>query len=259
MFNWFKSKVELKNDKSIMSSFYSKGGVKLGSELVVPQNFKALIYYNEKLYYTLDAGKHKVDNANMASLVDAHKKTKKKLKNIKLVCHYINTTKQNMELTLKKKTYTIDFYIDNVNKFADLMLLYSYKVDNDYVYHTLYGMFIELLTYHSYDYKKINKTSLIDYGIVIESFVLDGKKASIFNNQNNTHHENNAKIQQPIPQEIVQPTDKTQPIIESNQSINNTENLHTTSDTKQTHICPNCNNVSKFNTAYCLKCGYKLY
>ena len=62
MFSWFKRKVELKNENSIMASTYISSGVKVGSEIIVPSNFKCLIYNNGDYYYGLERGKHKVSN-----------------------------------------------------------------------------------------------------------------------------------------------------------------------------------------------------
>ena len=253
MFNWFKNKVELKNDNSIMSSFYNKRGLKLGSELIVPTNFKALIYYNEKLYYTLNAGKHKVDISNMANLINAHK-TRKKVKNVKLVCHYINTSPQTLELNVKKQKYLVNFCIDNIEKFAEFMLLYSYKVDNDYVFCNLHDMFCELLAHNNGNCNNINKTSLINYGIIIESFANANQKASIFNQQNDI----NNQIQQPTGQETAQPISQSQTNTPPQHENTDAQASNKSEVVNNTQICPNCKNISKFNTAYCLKCGHKL-
>ena len=48
MFNFFKSKVELKKETSIVSSYHSKKGLKLGSEIIVPPNFELLVFLFQK-------------------------------------------------------------------------------------------------------------------------------------------------------------------------------------------------------------------
>lgn len=271
MFNWFKNKVELKNNNSIMSSFFNRTGVKIGSELIVPTNFKALIYYNEKLFYTLDSGKHKIDKQDMSSLIDSQQRNKKKIKNIKFVCHYINTLHQNFELKLKKQTYLINFYVDDIIKFANFMLLYTFKVDSDYVFYNLQDIFGEILTYNNHDCSKISKTSLVDYGIIIESFAPAHQKTSIFN----TTEYNLPKQNSPINQSTFT---STQSVEQNNNSSLNTNQVNILTQTQNSKpennnqvdtlvktnssnnllICPNCKNISKFNTTYCLKCGYKL-
>lgn len=272
MFNWFKSKIELKNEDSIMSSFYNAKGVKFGSEITIPQNFEGLIFNNGKHYMSLSSGKYKVDKDTFADLIKDQQKQKSKLKHIKFVCHYITTCKKQMEISFKKSKFLVDFHINNAIDFANFLLLYNYKVDNDYVYHTLYDMFIELLLFRLGDYNKIEKDDLKTYGITINSFSPLNKKVSIFSNKttNDNNLENKPSLvdavsssadQQPNPTTNVATPSATsqqnhQPdkiSVETKQS-----NPTTQASTPQFPVCPKCNHSAKFNTTYCLRCGYKL-
>ncbi|MBO5910532.1 MAG: hypothetical protein J6Q15_03385, partial [Clostridia bacterium] len=95
MFNWFKSKVELKKETSIMSSFYTKKGLKLGSEISVPNNFQCLIFHNDKCYNTLESGKYKMDKKTFNDLIERQQRRKSN-KYIKCVCHYVNLSPQKI-------------------------------------------------------------------------------------------------------------------------------------------------------------------
>lgn len=273
MFNWFKSKIELKNEDSIMSSFYNPKGVKIGSEITVPQNFEGLIFNNGKHYMSLSSGKYKMDKDTFADLIKHQQKQKSKLKHIKFVCHYITTCKKQMEISFKKSKFLVEFHINNTITFANFLLLYNYKVDDDYVYHTLYDVFVELLLFKLGDYNKIEKDDLNAYGITINSFSPLNKKVSIFSNK--TSNDNNLENKPSLVDNVNS---------SNNQQPNNTTNIATPSavspqnnpidtalhDNKQQNIstptqvapqfpvCPKCNHSAKFNTTYCLRCGYKL-
>ncbi|MFQ6723898.1 MAG: hypothetical protein ACLRFE_01005 [Clostridia bacterium] len=257
MFNWFKSKIELKKDTSIMSSTHQKKGVKLDSEIIVPNNFEALIFYHGKLFYTLTSGKHKINNQSFEKLINIQKKHKSKFKYVKFVCHYVNLSIQEFNIKYKKQKYTIKFRIDNSIKFSELILLHTYKVDNNYVIQMLNDMFIELLIYLKADLQQISENSLIEYGIKIDTFTQTSKTNSIFSSCNNINnnpvindiknkdlstHTNNQKLQE----------DVKSPILENN-SMHENETKHNSKNT-----CSNCGNITKFSTTYCLKCGHKL-
>ena len=274
MFNWFKSKVELKNNNSIMSSFYNKKGLKLGSEISIPEHFEGLIFYKGKHYNTLTSGKHKVDNKTFSDLISRQQRKKSNKKYVKCVCHYVNLSLQTIEICVKKQKFIVEFEINNSLLFANLILLYSFKVDNDYTQLVLAEVLTELLSYRKYDYTQINSNDLENYGIIIKSFTPKDKKNSIFNNNLNisvdksvnnvsilSKLENNAPNQSSsqtnIDNDINQPQSTPQPSTSITTTENNNSNNPQTIKPAQ-YVCPNCGNVSKFSTTYCLKCGYKI-
>jgi len=255
MFNWFKSRIELKNENNIMSSICNKKGLKLGSEISVPSNFECLIYNNCKFYFSLASGKHKATNDLFNQLLTRQQKNKHKTKYIKCVCHYINKSTQSIKIRFKKQKYNVTFNITDLNKFAELMLLYTYKVDNDYVQTSLFEMFCELLQWHCGDYRQINQTSLKDYGLTIESFtpISDSKKSSIFDIETNVADE---KLSKNV---SIFDTTNTNDVQNQPQQTNETEQEpKATQSNSNPQTCPRCKNIAKFSTTYCLKCGYKL-
>jgi len=264
MFNWFKSKVELKDEKSIMSSISNNNGIKLGSEIIVPNNFECLIYHHGKYFNTLTSGKHKLENPAFESLIKYQQKHKSKIKRVKFISHYISTAQQQVEFNLKKIKYNVSFIIDDKIKFAELMLLYAYKVTPAYTYEYIIDVFKELLIYCNYDCNQIKDSSLKDFGITIKSFTNNKNKTSTFFNDNTANFSSNS---------IKENTMSTDQDITQNPSTETTENKHTnidistnnTSDNNSTTHnnvnmlqCTKCGNITKFATTYCLKCGNKL-
>ena len=271
MFNLFKSKIELKNTNTIMSSFYISKGLKIGSEFIVPSNFEGLIFHRGKHYITFQSGKYKVDKENFADLFERQQKSKSKLKHIKCVCHYINTSPQKLEIRYKKQKFIVEFVIENPITFADFMLLYAYKVTNIYTQETLNDMFIELLIYNKGDHRQIKNNSLANFGITINSFAPLNNKVSIFN-KNSTKQENKVlvndintldSISDSLQNDNNKQNDQNENIINKNTSaqeddMKNVNNLSQINQQSTFPACPKCNNIAKFNTTYCLKCGYKL-
>ena len=253
MFNLFKKKIELKKDTDIMSSVNYTNGLKLGSEIIIPENFECLIFNKGKCYHTLNSGKYKVEQKILPDLISSQQKLKIKLKYVRCVCHYINKSNQKLEIKFKKQPFEISFAIKNSIKFAELILLYSYKVDNEYVLNTLADVFFELLSYNKGNYQQINSTNLEDYGIIINSFTPLTKSNSIFKSK--------TLKKEPIVENIPpqQKIDNTPTVlketINDNKSESTTSNLHTE---RSINRCPKCNNVAKFKTTYCLRCGHKL-
>lgn len=272
MFNWFKSKVELKNNNSIMSSFYNKKGLKLGSEIVVPDNFEGLIFHKGKHYNTLSSGKHKVDKKTFSDLSTHQQNKKFSKKYIKCVCHYVNLSQQSIEIYAKKQKFIVEFEINNSLLFANLMLLYAFKVDKDYTETSVIEVFTELLAYRKYDCSQIKSNDLENYGIAIKSFTLKNKKGSIFNSNESLENSNNTvnilstpskELEQPLSESSHQDNSITsqQNSADNNSSPPDTNNMsvsqNTNTNTNQ-YVCPNCGNISRFSTTFCLKCGYKI-
>lgn len=257
MFNWFKKKVEIQNEDSIMSSTYIKHGIKVGSEIVVPNNFKCLIFNNGKYYLGLENGKHKISNDKFESLILAQSKTKRK-KHVKMVCHYINLAPQTLIINYKKQKYVVNFNISDTIDFANLLLLYAFKVDNDYTVNTLNDVFVEALNWLKGDYDKIDAEFFNDYGLTITSFKPENKKDSIFNNRDDLLINNHSqeKKTSTINSSSTTPT----PVQVTTETITENKPEPTQADTSKTQFpeCPKCKNVTKFNTTYCLRCGYKL-
>lgn len=248
MFNLFKKKIELKNEKCIMSTFNNKKSFKIGSEIIVPDNFECLIYHKGKLYNTLTSGKYKLDKSTLPTLIDSQQGNKVKNKYIKFISHYISISKHELVVKFKKQKFAINFHVDNSSKFAELMLLYTYKVDNDYATSYLVDIFKELLIFHKSNYKSISTNSLSDYGIMIDSCVPINEKNSIF--QNSTTNQatiNNANINT-TEISTANHISQSQPVPNSTPNINQIEFPK----------CPKCENLVKFKTTYCLRCGYKL-
>lgn len=255
MFNWFKSKVELKSNNSVMSSFYIKKGLKLGAEIVVPDNFECLVFHNSKHYTTLSSGKYKLEEKEFSTLIEKQHKNKKKLKYIKGVYHFVSTSFQKLEIKHKKQKYIIEFNITNSLNFVNFMLLYTFKVDNDYVLNTLNELFKEILAYHKHDYKKITKDSLINLGININNFYPSNKKVSILNS-NQIENSEKLKVKEEEPSSKMIEENKPNEEANETNAIKNNEN--STNNNSSINTCPRCGNIAKFNTTYCLKCGYKL-
>lgn len=268
MFNWFKGKVELKNEQSIMSSTYVKNGLKIGSEIIVPSNFKCLIFNNGKYYFGLESGKHKVSNDKFESLIIDQSKTKRK-KHVKMVCHYINLSPQTITIRYKKQNYVVKFNITDSINFANLLLLYAFKVDNDYTVCTLNDVFTEGLLWLNGDYNKIESNFFEDYGITISSFKPENQKDSIFSSRDEllikNQSENTIATMQSETTSNIKNTETTN-LHEQKSDTTNTDTLNTqntgtpNTNTPNTQFteCPKCKNITKFNTTYCLRCGYKL-
>lgn len=245
MFNWFKKKIELKNENCIMSSVCERRGTKLGSEVVVPNDFECLIYCKNKYYQTLSPGKYKIEKSLFPKLFTNNKK--KTSKRIKIVLHYVNKSNHKLEIIVKKIKYEIDFVIEDCIKFCTLMLLYNYKVDNDYVKSYLSEIFEELIKANHYNIGEIPQTALFDYGIKIIDLSNNNKKSSIFNSSAN-------KTGDSQPRDTITPLDKEN---ETN-SINETISKEEPVSSNNIKCCPKCKYPIKFDTKYCLRCGHQL-
>ena len=253
MFNWFKSKISLKSTNTIASSSSHKDGVKIGSEIIVPDNFEGIIFNNEKYFFTLQSGKHKLENPTFSNLINTQQMKKNKIKKVKFMCHYVNKSNQKLEFKYKKNKYCIDFKIDDSLKFLSLLLLHTYKFDNEYTQSLLIDIFKELLLYNGLDCSKIQLNALTRYGIVINNLSLSNKSSSMFNKNciNNDKNEENLVNSSDNLKE--NPTNKL-----TIEKSSNTGNYQNKSKDKIENMCPHCKNITKFQTSYCLKCGYKL-
>lgn len=220
MFNLFKKKIELKTTKSIMDSIHEKSGVKIGTKIQIPKNYECLIYHNSKYYATLLEGEYEITQSLLPELFKKQNKNLKK-KRIKFIAHYINISPQKIEIKIKKNKYIINFIIMNSQNFAEFILLYTYKTDQQYSYYSLKSVFEECLKSFSIDnVDNINK-HLNKLGIKILN--INSNTSSIFNNNEN--------------------------VGDKNENIDNSNTIPT---------CPNCHAVLKIDTVYCLNCGYKL-
>ena len=260
MFNWFKSKIELKDKGNIASSFHVAKGIKIGSEIMVPDNFECLIFYNEKYYFSLKNGKNKVDNNSFSPLI--HKQNKKgKLKNIKCVVHYVSKLEHNLKFKAKKKIFSVNFKISDSKKFLSLLLLYNFKINNEYTNAVLLDVFKELLSFNNYNSTQITPESLQTFGIQIINFCEQTSKKSIFKNTNQSTiiEQNDNEISQNTSvdnKEIAENNiNETSNLIPSQQNVQENE---LRLETSQFPTCPKCKSIAKFNTTYCLRCGYKL-
>lgn len=264
MFNWFRKKIELKNDKSIMASVYQKGGVKIGSEIIVPGNYECLIYHNSKYYTTLTCGTHKVDTIILPKLIEKQLKRNAKLKRVKFVSHYICTSNQQVELKLKKEKYLIEFCVTSTYNFAELMLLYTYKVDDSYVYPYLQDLFAELIKSVHGDYKQITDTKLLTYGIKIINILPSSQKTSTFtplidlSNTGSQDAKNIPTYASTSTNEITHDTNTTLNADTTKNTISTPSNNSAPTSTQQISTCPKCGQITKFTTSYCLRCGTKL-
>lgn len=261
MFNWFKRKVELKDNKSIMSSVDNKKGLKIGSEISVPNNFECIIYSKNKFVTSLKNGKYKVDGTTFPSLINSQRNKRSKLKSIKFVAHYVSCSEHKIDIKIKKQKFTITFHIEDKIKFVELMLLYAYKVDNNYTVDYLSEVFYELLRHYNFDYKKVDLLHLKKYGIVITNISPSGNKSSIFNNEP-FKDSTNCQATSPIPSNMSTDTS-------DNTSTNQPESVQASSQAVNTgtsnelaknnlYICPKCGHSSKFSTTYCIRCGASL-
>ncbi len=260
MFNWFKSKVELKNEKCIMSSADYKRGLKIGSEIIVPDNFECLIYNKGKLFNTLSTGKHVIEKYTFDKLIQRQQKNRSKIKRVGFVAHFVSLSTQQIEFTYKKSKYIVSFTVSDATQFADLMLLYAYKVDNHYVYSYLAEIFEELLIDCGCNEAQIAEDVLKDYGITIESFKSNTAKVSILHatslSQTSPQKEKQVKPQEENPTSAPSAQPQTTPPPSASQEPQTS--TRTTIKANTTPPCPRCGNVCKFKTTYCLKCGHKL-
>ena len=129
----------------------------------------------------------------------------------------------------------------------------------------LNDVFRELLIYVKGDYKQINNTILNDYGIAINTFLPIGHKVSIFNNSYNKLQTNSNQEEKNITTECKNISNTQNDIHKqatstntATQSTNDKQPSRTQNKQHTFPVCPKCNNVAKFNTTYCLRCGYKL-
>ena len=271
MFNWFKNKIELKSENCLMHSQYERKGFKVNANIVVPNNFECLIYYNSKHYETLKPGTYSINEVSKKIL----SKIKKRVRRVKLIPHFISKINQNIEIVYKKNKYTIIFVVDDTIKFAEFILLYNFKTDNSYTTECINDMFCEVLNYYNNDYKSIPSNALANLGINIISISPKGGKVSIFNtpasNQPQTskqqlqHSDNTVNIVEydsANSMEKISDNQQSQQAISTNvQEEHNDktdDNVNNSTITHNHSTCPKCGNVVRFKTTYCLKCGYKL-
>ncbi len=245
MFNFFKKKVELKNTNVLMDSVCHSKGLKVDSEITVPNNFECLIYYNSKYYTTLQSGKHKINATLLPNLFEKQSKKFKKHKKISLIAHFINTSKQKLKISYKKQVFVTEFQISNTINFAEWILLYTYQTDNTYTYSCVKDLLCELLARFS-TVEQINKIST-HFGVELKYLEKENTKSSIFN-ENNTTSIFDAPKQQSSTLEYVDNSTPSTFDIPQPQPISKNSNK----------ICPNCKSVIKFTTLYCLNCGFKL-
>lgn len=278
MFNLFKKKVELKNTNTLMNSITTGKGLKINSEITVPTNFECLIYYNSKHYITLSSGKHTVNANLLPHLCEKQAKHISKSKRIKFIAHFINLSKQKLKIIIKKKQCLVEFKVINSLKFAEWILLYNYRTDNNYTSVCINDLFREILIRTSVIEQVnriINKFGIavtqLEYEHIKSSFMendLLDDKVSIFNdastnilaNQNNITA--NSNINSGLKQESIvnqQNNPRTELIKKEQLSegsfANDALNLSNQPAISQ---CPKCKTTIKFKTTYCLHCGYKL-
>lgn len=240
MFNWFKKKIELKNENAIISSICERRGTKVDSEIIIPTNFEGLIYCRNKYYYTLSQGKHKF-TPSLAPKLFAKRKKGKPQKRIKIVLHYINKDTQTIKISIKKQLYNIKFIIEDSVKFAELMLLYTYKPGHDYASQYLAEIFEDLMRENKFKINEIPQTSMLNYGIKIIEITSDSStklSKSIFDNTSDN------KSEAITPPNIVEHTHE-----------HEKDNIIPASHETQ-NCCPKCKYPIKFATKYCLRCGY---
>ncbi len=241
MFGWlFKKKIEVKNDKDLMSSVYQSKGFKIGTEIIVPEQFEALIYYKGKMCASLSAGKYTLDSSCINKLISKIKKPK--IKYIKCVLHYISKAPQTLQITIKKVKYAVNFSIDDSHKFAELILLYTFKANKDYVLEYVSEIFEEAIKSSHFDLNKI--PSLETYGIKI--IKITNIQKNNFTNFESKQDASNKDIS----------IDSANVTTLSNHELNKTS-ASTCQDTN-TKTCPKCHYPIKFATKYCLKCGTNL-
>ena len=252
MINIFKKKVELKNDKSLMHSHYEKKGLKLSSEIVVPDDFDCLIYHKGRLLTTVGSGSHKVDVV-ARQLIDKHPTTKRKLKYIKIIPHFVSKSPQQLDVKVKNNIYSFEFCVGNSALFAEYVLLYAYKVDHNYTLECVYNCLAELISYVHGQHNRIQPAHLSSLGIKIIEVNAKSNKKSIFNTFDGTISADKEmqtnKIAEVKPEAIIT-SNQNQLTAEPNQPMPKQENA--------APACPKCGNVTKFQAAYCLKCGHKL-
>ena len=148
------------------------------------------------------------------------------------------------------------------------MLLYTFKVDNDYTLNNLSDLFYELIKYLKGDYKAIQNNHLEKYGIYIDNFLPENTKNSIFDKKNNktstsssnniTSFLNNSNTTTQS-QNLIKTSQSSSNSCQTPQEANNT--LHKPNPQAQTNniiYCPKCGNGTRFDVDYCLKCGNKL-
>ena len=255
MFNWFRKKIELKNNNAIANSIDYKHGIKLGSEISVPCEFECLIFSKGKYFTTLKDGKYKIDDKVLPKLIKAQQKNAKKPKAVKLVAHYISTRNHELQIIAKKQKYKIDFCIKSNLKFTELILTFNYKIDDTYVLNYLQEIFHELLLFNKFNCDKITNTALESYGIYINEFKPLNTKKSMFSSKNNAVIEETSLPVMPVLGQSSNTKDEIEQSVEQKQSEPPTPS---TTPQAKLYTCPNCGQATKFKTTYCIKCGTPL-
>ncbi len=259
MFNLFKKKVALKSSNVLINSIDYKHGIKLGSQISVPSNFECLIFSKGKFYTTLSEGKYIIDKDLLPQLVKRQQKQSKKIKKVKLIAHFVSNSNHQVQIKAKKQKYEVSFCIKDKLKFLDLLLTFTYKINDLYAINYLGEIFVELLTYNKFAHKAIQSSALDSHGICINSFNPMGTKNSIF-----TSKEFESKplaAPEPKTSNITNQTTDNYHINEPNDtpSAAKAESSYSThkSALKQ-YTCPHCGQSTKFKTSYCIKCGSTL-
>lgn len=256
MFNIFKKKIGLKSNNDLINSVDYKHGIKLGSEICVPNNFQCFIFSKGRLYATLGEGKHTIDKDLLPKLISTQQKKLKKIKKIKLIAHFISSSNHQLQIKAKKQKYDVNFCIKDTLKFLDLILTFCYKANNISTLNYLGEIFVELLAYNKFDYTTIQSSALDKYGIHINSFKPIGTKNSIF-----APKEVDTKSQTTA-QEADTSNQSTDYIAHEANSTMSATKLETNAITNKTlpkqYMCHNCGHLTKFKATYCIRCGSTL-
>lgn len=256
---FFNNKVKLNSVKDVMSTSVNKD-VKLDTKISVPENFVGLIYYSDKFLFSLPSGDYKfqIDTFNKVIKRNHKKSIDGKHAGYDFNIHYINTSRQLIELDFKaitifgqKITYHLKsvYEIESPQTFANEILLTCYKTTNKRTLRYIREWFKDFA--HDNFRKKINPGQDV-YDQINEKankyFKRYGIKIcdmQIFKTNPNLTIEENLKY--------ANNTNLTQNNENSDNRINSVENFSKQDD----KYCPNCQSKIYPNSDYCHICGYK--
>ena len=246
MFNLFKKKIELKNCSALMESVPCNDGIKVNTEINVPINYKCMLYYHSKCYLILDAGKYNINSALAQKLFEKQEKYVKQNKRVKVIFHYICLGEKDICVNIMKKSYIFKIMLTNIERFADFILLYNYKTDEEYTNACIKDL-LEFSIKTSPSTKDIASynTKFEPFGFKIVNINL--KSNSSFNymfDNKDTSSNGEQRLQNQLNTQVIINRQLNTPNIKDNQ--------------QDCNRCPKCNKEIKFRTTYCINCGYKL-
>ncbi len=298
MFNWIKNKLSplIPDDiqKGIMTSNFCT--VKIGEKISIPSNIHCFINYKDKNYLQIDEGDHVLDETNLSELCNKQRKSKKKLKKIKMDLYFVNTNpfdfsfkyKDKVEINnrLAKLIFTIKYNcnVEDYKKIFQSILTIIPDPDpasssvliNDYLKEYLISYFlkkdledIKLSENMKTDINNKITKLLKKIGLKLNSLEIkiEEKTKNNYNiNQSNTRvgffddfnsqHREENKGDEIKEKNISEKVDQNSQNKYTNLSQNDLETKN--AELNSDTICPRCQNRVIKGSKYCHRCGYEI-